>query len=444
MPMFRGIFGCNLKSFSKDILRLVDAVRMRRLVISPLLAVIALAATAAGASAATPPVITSFSPAQVRVGQPLIINGKNFRKGVKNNRVFFTRAADGKTVRARPITANSTRRMTVIVPASITSFLTIVNGVAAPTRFQISVLSGTFSKKTPKSKSPIILPASTPTNPQSPGSAPVPTAAPPPADCDSDGTPDSTDTDDDNDGLSDDLEAQIHTDPCKKDTDGDGAEDGFEYYSAQDLNANAVPYPGKRPYPNALDSSDAGKDFDGDGLTNLEEYSAWNLYGGRVLPSGPGQSFPYSDGNQTSPVDPGVGGADFDTNGRITDEEKDADGDGLANWIELAKGSTTDVGLIAFGSWTKPNGTTCGQSGGPRYQDCGGGPIANGNTFTDGSYPSYFVPNWLDPDSDGDGINDGADDQDHDDLSNLTEIANKSNPVDPCSPNPESRTCAEH
>ncbi|MEA2425310.1 MAG: hypothetical protein QOH13_1720, partial [Thermoleophilaceae bacterium] len=129
--MFRGFSGCNLKSFLKDILRLVDAVRMRRLVISPLLAVIALAATAAGASAATPPVITSFSPAQVRVGQPLIINGKNFRKGVKNNRVFFTRAADGKTVRARPTTANSTRRMTVIVPASITSFLTILNGAAA-------------------------------------------------------------------------------------------------------------------------------------------------------------------------------------------------------------------------------------------------------------------------------------------------------------------------
>ena len=29
--------------------------------------------------------------------------------------------------------------------------------------------------------------------------------------------------------------------------------DGWEYYSAKDLNIKAVPFPGKRPYPNALD-----------------------------------------------------------------------------------------------------------------------------------------------------------------------------------------------
>jgi thrombospondin type 3 repeat protein/IPT/TIG domain-containing protein len=416
---------------------------MRRLLISSGLALVAISAIASSASAATrTPVITSFSPAQVRVGQPLTINGKNFRKGVRNNRVFFVRASDGKTVRARPTTAKSTRRMTVIVPASITAFLTVVNGQTSATRFQLYLLSGKFSKKTARSKSPIVLPAGTTGNPQGPGS--VPTTAPPPSDCDLDGTPDSTDTDDDNDGLSDDLEVQVHTDPCKKDTDGDGAEDGFEYYSAQDLNSNALPYPGKRPYPNALDASDGGKDFDGDGLTSLEEFSAWNLYGGRVLPSGPGQSFPYSDGNQTSTAGSGAGGLDFDTNGRLTDEEKDADGDGLANWVELAKGSTTDAALVKFGAWTKPNGTTCTFGTTPRFQDCGAGTVGNGNTFTDGSYASYYKPNWLDPDSDGDGVNDGADDLDHDDLSNLTELANGTNPVSPCDPNPESRTCQEH
>jgi hypothetical protein len=358
---------------------------------------------------------------------------------VKNNRVFFARASDGKTVRARPSRANSTRRMTVTVPASITAFLEIKNGVATPTRFQIYVLSGKLSKKTARSKSPIILPAGTTGNPQGPGSVPVAGST---SDCDQDGTPDSTDTDDDNDGLSDDLEAAIHTDPCKKDTDGDGAEDGFEFYSAQDLNSNAVPYPGKRPYPNALDATDGGKDFDGDGLTNLEEYGAWNLYGGRVLPSGPGQSFAYSDGNQTSTAGGNAGGRDFDTNGRLTDEEKDADGDGIANWIELAKGS---VSAPAFGSWTNSNGTLCPNvSGSPRFQDCGAGTVGNGNTFTEGNYASWFKPDWLDPDSDGDGITDGADDQDHDDLSNLTELANGTNPVNPCEPSPESRTCQEH
>jgi hypothetical protein len=277
-----------------------------------------------------------------------------------------------------------------------------------------------------------------------PGS--VATPPPPAPDCNHNGIPDSADTaDSDGDGLPDNLEVQIGTNPCNKDTDGDGVEDGFEYYSALDLNGNATPYPGKRPYPNPLDASDAGKDFDGDGLTMLEEFSAWNLYGGRVLPSGPGQSFPYSDGNQTSPAPVGVGGRDFDNNGRITDEEKDADGDGLANFIELAKGSTTDAGLAKYGSWSKPNGTTCPYApSGVRYQDCGAGTVGNGNTFTDGSYASYFKPNWLDPDTDGDGITDGADDQDHDGISNLTELANGSNPVSPCDPNPESPTCQQH
>ena len=51
--------------------------------------------------------------------------------------------------------------------------------------------------------------------------------------------------------------------------------DGWEYYSAKDLNVKAVPYPGKRPFPNALDPSDGARgparsniDFDGDGLTD--------------------------------------------------------------------------------------------------------------------------------------------------------------------------------
>ncbi len=46
--------------------------------------------------------------------------------------------------------------------------------------------------------------------------------------------------------------------PCKLDTDGDGVSDGFEYESALDLNSRALPYAGKKPYPNPLDGSDAG------------------------------------------------------------------------------------------------------------------------------------------------------------------------------------------
>ena len=44
--------------------------------------------------------------------------------------------------------------------------------------------------------------------------------------------------------------------PCLADTDNDQMTDGWEYWSAKDLNVKAVPYPGKRPFPNALDPSD--------------------------------------------------------------------------------------------------------------------------------------------------------------------------------------------
>ncbi len=82
------------------------------------------------------------------------------------------------------------------------------------------------------------------------------------------------------------LESDIGTDPCLADTDGDGVEDGYEYKSAIDLNDDefqepntTLPYPGKRPYPNPLDPSDADKDFDGDVLTLAEEQALWRLDG---------------------------------------------------------------------------------------------------------------------------------------------------------------------
>ena len=61
-----------------------------------------------------------------------------------------------------------------------------------------------------------------------------------------------TGNDGDSDLLGKALELRYALDPCKKDTDGDGAEDGWEYWAAKDLNAKAVPYPGKKPYPNPL------------------------------------------------------------------------------------------------------------------------------------------------------------------------------------------------
>ena len=94
-------------------------------------------------------------------------------------------------------------------------------------------------------------------------------------DCDGDKIPNNKDTDDDNDLIPDTLEATLGTDPCKRDTDGDGESDGWEYYSALDRNGNAKPAPFAKPYPNPLDGKDADIDHDGDGLTDIQEYTAW-------------------------------------------------------------------------------------------------------------------------------------------------------------------------
>ncbi len=52
----------------------------------------------------------------------------------------------------------------------------------------------------------------------------------------------------DTDLLANDVELKYALDPCKADTDGDKIGDGWEFCSGKDLNARAVPYPGKRRY----------------------------------------------------------------------------------------------------------------------------------------------------------------------------------------------------
>jgi hypothetical protein len=204
-------------------------------------------------------------------------------------------------------------------------------------------------------------------------------------DTDGDGIPNRDDTDDDGDGLPDTLERQLGTDPLRADTDSDGVTDGFEYYSALDLNSAALPYPGKRPYPNALDKSDGETDFDGDGLTMTEEFLAWNFQG-RPWP------LSYSDGTQHS-----AGTAQ-------SDDRKDVDGDGLSNWDELHGGMNP--------GWWKA------------YYD-GSSPERPLET----PYPlrTFSATDFTDADTDGDGILDGADDEDHDGFINSVEVARASN-----------------
>jgi hypothetical protein len=87
---------------------------------------------------------------------------------------------------------------------------------------------------------------------------------------------------------------------------------------------------------------------------------------------------------------------DRDSDGWLSDEERDEDADGLTNYDEFS-------GRMLPIWWDK----------------CYGGEGTKENPY----YVKYAGTDLDDPDSDGDGVRDGADDQDHDDLPNVMELS---------------------
>ena len=323
------------------------------------------------------PYVKSVSPLSVSVGELMTIKGFYFTPGYAENVVVFV-ARDGRVSYVR--SEHSTKRsLQVRIPKKVERILKVVNGVRVPTKFRVKVISSRMSRlATGALSQPLI-------GPDVGG------------DCDGDGTPNPTDTDDDNDILPDVLEAHAKTNPCVADSDGDKLFDGWEYLSAIDLNRNNLPYPGKKPYPNAL-FADESFDFDGDGMYAWAEHAMWWLGGGKY-------PLTYSDGNQTTIAEPVDGDPWNDLQypwDELSDDERDFDNDGLANIYELRH--------AAFELWS-PN------------------------------FPSVIRPDFLDSDTDGDGLVDGQDDQDHDDFSNIQELRKGTFTMNPCDPNPHSRTC---
>jgi hypothetical protein len=366
----------------------------RILLFLSILAAAALACAGPASASSKAPVIKKISPLRLKVGQKLTITGKNFLPGKHKSKVFFLRVGKPGAVWVRADKGTKTK-LTVTVPSTLQKLLP-TDGSAA--RFQLRVLTKRFGSPSKSSRSPLI--SGTPgAGGGGAGSAGVTGPSTGTTGC----TPNFNDPNADTDGdlLPDVLEHQIGTDPCNKDTDGDGVEDGYEYYSAKDLNSNAVPYPAKRPYPNPL-FADSGTDYDGDGLTLGDEYTLWITYGGHALPLN------YSDGKQTTVPTPAPAGdcsttlgwaLDWNCDGQLNDGERDADGDGLSNWDES-------------------HGPLMGQS----WWD------AQSDTKTEKAYPVAFAgTSMTDPDTDGDGIPDGLDDQDHDGYNNEFESHRPSN-----------------
>jgi hypothetical protein len=405
--------------------------QLRRAAMTAALGALLVPATAGAATKKTP-VIKKVAPTSASVGDTLTIYGKNFRKGKGKNRVLF-KGAGGKTlfVKAGLSTA---KKLTLAVPKSLEKYMTVKNGQPVATRFRLRVLGLKLSKAyTSSSRSPLI-------GPEKPAT----------------GVSLDPNADTDGDGLTNGFETGVlKTDPSKADTDSDGVIDGFEYGSAVDLNnddyrnpTSALPYPGKRPYPNPLDGTDANTDFDGDSLTLTEEYSLWrytvanganpslsnltysdglkySIYGrdaqGRRIPALPAAGYDKHAQFMASvaaagyttitlPDDPNhswglldvdrVGGTTvaeenyYDQNGDgwLSDDERDEDADGLNNYQETH-------------GWGQPE----------LWQ----GVYSRETPFR----IKYAGTSPVDSDSDGDGLVDGADDQDHDDYPNIVELS---------------------
>lgn len=428
----------------------------RKLTTIALLAGTAVAAAAlapAPAAARAPaPVVTKVSPRSVAIGRTLYIRGRNFVP--RRTRVAFQRP-DGRTVFERAHRSTRTK-LAVRVPTRLEGLLQRADdGSPQPTVFRLRVVTRRAGRPTPARMSPTIARGS--------GNGPQSDTA----DCDRDGIVDSQDPDDDNDLLSDGTESALRMGVCNVDSDGDGMQDGWEYWSARDLNDRAVPHPSKRPYPNPLDPGDRGHDFDGDTLLALEEHDAWvaeSLLGGKrfdaALIGARGVSpMAYSDGTQTStPARPTRTPAyvtrvfsegpfadardyadrlDVHDFGVWSDDERDADLDGLSNYTE-----THGPGLQAW--WSKYLEQEGVQPWPGREDD----PADDYGRFDRRPFADVAIG---DSDVDGDTLLDAEDDQDNDDVPNLVEMdypfrwnGHHTNPFNPCAPDPASRTCPRH
>jgi hypothetical protein len=229
--------------------------------------------------------------------------------------------------------------------------------------------------------------------------------------------------DSDYDGLRDDVEVKTDfypdtpeingTNALKKDTDGDGMDDGWEYLHS-DIDGDGAPTWWELSYGlDTLDSSDGNKDFDRDGATNLGEYM------NNTDPTNPDTNkngildgnerqrmfvrLAISKQNRINPLDP-------------TDKYRDPDRDDLFN-IEEYKCREKGKNITAD----------------PNNRDTDGDGLPDGWEYQNRRWHSgEDYRGWdLDPikkDSDGDGVYDYYEDFDNDSLINFEEYLYEGDP----------------
>lgn len=347
------------------------------------------------------PTISQVTPDRARVGETLTLRGRNYLVGKNRTTVVFKR--DGKRAIFVKASVSTKTMLKVTVPKQLEGQLGVKDGVPLFTKFRLRVGAKRFGQRYTANKLTV--------GPEAKPTVNVEECAKVLAGGDPGG-------DLDNDLLTNAEERGMALmNPCDPDTDRDGMTDGWEYFSAKDLNQRAIPYPGKRPWPNAL-MPDASSDYDGDGLRAKQEHDLWAQFGRPYQTLANREDLLYSDGTKTSngpgpsqladlsvlqanasncgftivPPNLGYMGLGYiDANVAVEDNEKDADQDGLNNWAEAN-------GWMQQGWW-------------------------RGVFQEEKPYPlrEFQDLNPIDGDVDGDGCLDGLDDQDADDWPNWTE-----------------------
>ncbi len=196
-------------------------------------------------------------------------------------------------------------------------------------------------------------------------------------DTDGDGVHDGVDNND-SDDLNNLEEYNIGTDPEKADTDEDGLPDDWEYDERED---------GFDPN----DPLDGDEDYDGDGLTNAEEYANETFY---KIPDS-------DDDGMLDGWEVRYGLDPLDDDGGL-----DRDDDDLTNLEEFTSGtdptlSDTDDDGMPDGWEVRYGLDPLDDDGGLDRDDDG---LTNREEFTSGTDPT--MPDYDDSDSDGDGVSD--------------------------------------
>jgi hypothetical protein len=449
------------------------------------------------------PVVTKITPKKAFVGETLTIRGRHFRPGVNKNTVAFKRR--GARVVFVKAAKGTKKLLKVELPKRLEKVLLVKNGTPVPTRLRVRVISFRFGRKfTSVGRSPFV-------GPEKPPAPPAPPTVDPDADCDGDGLANRIDSDDDNDLLTDAVEGRYKLNACDVDSDGDGVEDGYEYASARDLNDDEhqgavnqnLPYPEKRPYPNPLDGDDGGTDHDGDALTLKEEYDLWKYTIAHGSPRTLGL-LTYSAGLQHSVYSVRADGRRQPAQASVNYPKQVA----FQNWAAVRRYDRVGLAQVRDFFWTDAGaddawwyaprtqypivdmnrdgtasfsernyyaGSDSWLNDYERDEDADG--LSNGwETRSclnpvywqklydrETPYPVNYAGTRLDDaDTDGDGVLDGADDQDNDDVPNVMECSRSMalvgttydpgdintlpakgfvNPFNPCLPHVLSRSC---